>query len=65
LRQYWREYKPKTWLFEGFKEGRYISTRTVQAIFEQAKEKASITKDEVGCPRAVAQIPSKLFLDMS
>lgn len=38
LREYWRQYKPKTWLFEGFREGRYLSTRTAQAIFEHAKE---------------------------
>ena len=45
LRRYWSEYKPKGWLFEGARDGRYISTRTVQAIFEQAKEKANVTKD--------------------
>ena len=45
LRRYWNEYKPRGWLFEGARDGRYISTRTVQAIFEQAKEKANVTKD--------------------
>jgi len=45
LRAYWREYKPVKWLFEGFRDGRYISTRTVQAIFEQAKENAGIKKE--------------------
>ena len=45
LRSYWREYKPVKWLFEGFRDGKYISTRTVQAIFEQAKEKAGIKKE--------------------
>ncbi len=45
LREYWEEYRPQKWLFEGAKEGRYLSTRTVQAIFEQAKEKAGIKKD--------------------
>jgi site-specific recombinase XerD len=45
LRRYWSEYKPKGWLFEGARDGRYISTRTVQAIFEQVKEKANVTKD--------------------
>jgi hypothetical protein len=28
LREYWRKYKPKTWLFEGFRKSRYLSTRT-------------------------------------
>lgn len=45
LRKYWKQYKPVKWLFEGFRDGRYLSTRTVQAIFEQAKEKAGIEKD--------------------
>ncbi|MGB9833198.1 MAG: tyrosine-type recombinase/integrase, partial [Caldisericum exile] len=45
LRDYWKQYKPKNWLFEGFREGRYLSTRTAQAIFEHAKEKAGIKKD--------------------
>jgi site-specific recombinase XerD len=45
LRKYWRQHKPKKWLFEGAKDGRYLSTRTVQAIFDHAKEKAGIKKD--------------------
>lgn len=45
LRLYWREYKPEKWLFEGFRDGRCISIRTIQAIFEHAKEKAGIRKD--------------------
>lgn len=44
LREYWRQYKPKTWLFEGFREGRYLSTRTVEAIFENALKEAGIQK---------------------
>lgn len=45
LKEYWSEYKPEKWLFSGAEDGRHISTRTVQAIFEQAKEKASVRKD--------------------
>ena len=45
LKEYWREYKPEKWLFEGAKPGRYISTRTVEKIFEHACEKADIRKD--------------------
>jgi len=33
------------WLFEGAREGRYLSIRTAQAIFEQAKGRAGIKKD--------------------
>jgi integrase/recombinase XerD len=45
LPQYWKKYKPRKWLFEGARGGRYISTRTVQAIFEHAREKAGIRKN--------------------
>lgn len=44
LREYWRAYRPKTALFENQITGRPISARTVQAVFEQAKEKAGIKK---------------------
>ena len=45
LREYYKEYKPSKWLFEGARKGRHISTRTVQAIFRQACEKAGIKKE--------------------
>lgn len=45
LQQYWKKYKPRKWLFEGARVGRYISTRTVRAIFEHAREKAGIRKN--------------------
>lgn len=45
LRKYWCEYKPQKWLFEGARDGRYLSIRTAQAVFEQAKDKAGIKKD--------------------
>ena len=35
--------KPKQWLFEGYKNEQY-STRSVQKVFEEAKEKANIKK---------------------
>lgn len=44
LREYAREYKPVTWLFQGEEAGRHITERTVQRIFENAKEKAQIQK---------------------
>jgi integrase/recombinase XerD len=43
--KYVERYKPKKWLFLGARPQRHISTRTVQAIFKQAKEKAGIGKD--------------------
>ncbi len=44
LKEYFREYKPLKWLFEGVRKGRHISTGTGQAIFKQACEKAGIKK---------------------
>ncbi len=32
LREYWRKYKPAKWLFEGARDGRYLSTRTVEKL---------------------------------
>ncbi len=44
LRDYWRLYRPKGWLFPGASEGKHLSERTVQKAFERAKKKAGITK---------------------
>mgnify|MGYP001546207256 FL=1 len=46
LRSYFKEYKPKEYLFEG-QYGGAISTRTIQQVFTSAKKKAGI-KQEVG-----------------
>ncbi|MEO6168547.1 MAG: tyrosine-type recombinase/integrase [Chitinophagales bacterium] len=43
LRAYVRQYRPKNYLFEGWKGGSY-STRSVQMIFAEAKQKAGIRK---------------------
>lgn len=43
LRQYYLEYKPKVYLFEGPMGGPY-SIRSIQSIFKIAKDKAKITK---------------------
>ncbi len=44
LREYVRESKPVEWLFQGEESGRHITERTVQRIFENAKEKSGIQK---------------------
>lgn len=44
LREYYREYKPTEYLFEGQRGGRY-STRSVQQVFKNAMRKAKINKD--------------------
>jgi site-specific recombinase XerD len=45
LREYWKQYKPKYWLFEGAENGSHISKRAVQDIFKRYLNKAGITKD--------------------
>jgi len=44
LREYWREYRPKEWLFPGNSPHRPISSRTIQKVFENARRKAGIQK---------------------
>lgn len=45
ISRYRRKYAPEKWLFEGVRDGRYLSTRTVEKILEHACEKAGIRKD--------------------
>jgi site-specific recombinase XerD len=42
LRDYYRQYRPKEWLFEGRDSNKPISCKSVQAIFHKAKAKAGI-----------------------
>lgn len=44
LREYWKTHRPKDWLFPGPKEGSHITTRTVEKILENARQKAGIPK---------------------
>ena len=44
LRQYWREYRPKQWLFEGTKEDAPITVSSIHQIFHKAKKRAGIAK---------------------
>lgn len=44
LRQYYREYRPKEWLFHGESSDKPISERSIQKIFDKAKNLAGITK---------------------
>ncbi len=43
LREYFKEYNPKQWLFEGQFGGQY-STRSIQEVLQQAKHRAGIKK---------------------
>lgn len=44
LREYWKRYKPSDFLFEGNNPSGYISPRTIQKAFGEAKSKAGIKK---------------------
>ncbi|MGQ9629148.1 MAG: tyrosine-type recombinase/integrase [bacterium] len=44
LRDYWKAYQPRDWLFPGDRPGGHISTRTIQAVFKRARERAGIRK---------------------
>jgi site-specific recombinase XerD len=44
LREYYKEYKPNKWLFEGANKKQHISERTIQRIFKNACVKAGIKK---------------------
>ncbi len=44
LREYWRLYRPKEWLFEGYKENTHLTVSGIRQVFLDAVEKAGITK---------------------
>ena len=44
LRDYFRAFKPKDWLFTGDAPGDHLSERSAQQVFKDAKKKAGILK---------------------
>ena len=44
LREYFKQYKPKTWLFEGQIAGTQYTETSINHIFQRAKKKANITR---------------------
>lgn len=44
LREYYRQYRPQKYLFEGQYPGRAISRRAVQAVFQQAKGRIGLER---------------------
>ena len=45
LRAYMQEYQPQKWLFPGARPERHLHERSVQKVFERAREKVGIHKD--------------------
>ncbi len=45
LREYFKKYRPDSWLFAGGKEGDHLTERSVERVFENARAAAGIKKD--------------------
>jgi len=45
LREYYKQYKPKDYLFEGQFENEHLTTRSIQTVLQKAKGKAGIKQD--------------------
>lgn len=43
LRQYWKEYRPRHWLFPGMPDAKPIAIRSIQEIFKKARIAAGIS----------------------
>jgi len=44
LREYWKQYRPVRWLFEGRPKGRPLASSTAEKVFKHAALKAGIEK---------------------
>ena len=44
LREYWKLYRPGIWLFPSVNPQNHLTTRTMERVFEQSKQKAGIKK---------------------
>jgi len=54
LRQYWNKYKPEKWLFGGAREGRYLSTRTVERFWSMHVRRQGLERTFPFLPFATA-----------
>lgn len=45
LREYYKQYKPMDYLFEGQSENEHLTTRSIQNVLQKAKEKAGIKQE--------------------
>jgi hypothetical protein len=62
LREYYKLYKPKTFLFEGQLQGHAYDSRSLQQVLKQAFSKAGIEKPVTltGCATVMPHICSKV-----
>jgi integrase/recombinase XerD len=44
LREYWRAFRPRTWLFPGEREGRHLTARSAQKVLDRSRERAGIRR---------------------
>jgi site-specific recombinase XerD len=58
LREYWRKYRPKEWLFYGFKKSRPLHGSTIQVAFRAAKKKPVLLKPPLFTRCAIALQPT-------
>ena len=45
LREYWKQYRPKYWLFEGMEKGSHITKRGIQDMFKRYLKKSGVDKN--------------------
>lgn len=58
LRVYWRQYRPKYWLFCGMKAGQPYSARSIQQVFNRAKKKPVSPSTSLFIPSGIALRPT-------
>jgi site-specific recombinase XerD len=58
LRDYWRKYRPKEWLFYGFKKSRPLHGSTIQVAFRAAKKKPGFIKPPLSTRCAIVLQPT-------
>ena len=62
LREYIKKYYPEDWLFAGESNDKHITERSVQRIFEKARDKAGIIKDAtVHTPRHESSKTTEIY----
>lgn len=58
LRVYWRQYRPRHWLFTGMSPDRAYSARSIQQVFDRAKKKPASASTSASTRFAIALPPT-------